>query len=498
MGLLLYMLLFTLFILFHIPFSFYYIFTLGICLFIIIMELEYKQTNNKEERTLLRFEWFLSEIRHRYYVHGMVDEAVKEAMDACPYSELKLEISKIHAVLISNDSKIAMTNYRISQSNRFYCMFVTLCLLVIEFGDQKFEGNSLFLHNIKNLREEVHMDIQSRRFIRNTFAGLTFVLLLPICTLKLIEAWGISNLSELTVYYHGNYSIIFYLCLFVLTACLYYLFYIVKVPYHISIKTHEILKWLLTCAFVKRLVHNYTNHYYYRVLRLNRLLKEVGENMEASMFLIQRLVMGCSAFLVSVILSIYMCGGYYRWYYGVICAIVAVIVYWIPYLLLLYRRKAMLLCMEEEVLQFHSILMMLMYFPRISVYELLEAMEEFAVIFKHSLKQCLLEYESGQREALLRLKQREHCTSFQRLVDNLLMCDEVGVVRALDEVSIERNYHREKRKQVSDFQIQKKGYLCQFLAFLPLFFTVGFYLIIPFVTVSITKLLQISNEVLNG
>ena len=490
--------LFSVLILFQIPFSFYYVFTLGLCLFIVGMEVDYKQSSRKTEKQLLQFEWFLSEIRHRYYVHGMVDEAVKEAMEVCPYDELKEEAARIYEILISSDSKSAMANYRLTQSNRFYCMFSTLCLLVIEFGDQEYEGNSLFLHNIKNLRGEVHMEIQSKRNIRNTFAGLTFVLVLPICTLKWIENWGISNLSELTVYYHGNYSIVFYVGLFLLTACLYYLFYIVKVPYRISMKTHELLETIVKVSFVNRLICNYSNRYYYRVLKLNRLLKEVGEVKDAAMFLVQRLLVGVLAFVISVALTIYMSEDYYPWFYGVICILVAGIAYWIPYLLLLYRRKAMLLCMEEEVLQFHSILMMLMYFPRISAYELLEAMEEFSTIFKQSLRQCLNEYESGQKEALTQLKAREHCMAFQRLVDNLLMCDEVGVIRALDEIAIERNYHRERRKQVSDYHIQKKGYLCQFLAFLPMFLTVGCYLIIPFVTVSISKLLEISNEVIKG
>ena len=54
-----------------------------------------------------------------------------------------------------------------------------------------------------------------------------------------------------------------------------------------------------------------------------------------------------------------------------------------------------------------------------------------------------------------------------------------------------------KRKQQNEYNLEKKRVICNFLSFIPLFLTIGVYLIIPFVTVSISKLMEISTEI-NG
>lgn len=177
-----------------------------------------------------------------------------------------------------------------------------------------------------------------------------------------------------------------------------------------------------------------------------------------------------------------------------ISILLAMIAFNIPVWLLMYRRRMVQMYMEDEVLSYHSILTMLMYMDRISTYELIEAMEEFAVIFKKPLKACLTEYESGQLKALAHLKEEVRCESMQKLIDNLLMVDEIGVEKAMDELTLELGFYNERRKQQNEFLLEKKGVICKFLAFVPLILTIGFYLILPFITVSITKLLEISEE----
>ena len=119
----------------------------------------------------------------------------------------------------------------------------------------------------------------------------------------------------------------------------------------------------------------------------------------------------------------------------------------IPIFLIKYRRHMMQMYMEEEVFQYHSILMMLMYMERISTYELLEAMEGFAIIFKREMKSCLTEYESGQIRALTNMKEKIRCQAMSRLIDNLIMCDEIGVEKALDELTLEMTFYNDRRKQ---------------------------------------------------
>jgi hypothetical protein len=79
-----------------------------------------------------------------------------------------------------------------------------------------------------------------------------------------------------------------------------------------------------------------------------------------------------------------------------------------------------------------------------------------------------------------------------------MMCDEIGVEKALDELTLEKNFYNDKRKQQNEYNLEKKGVLCKFLAFLPLIVTIGFYLILPFITVSVGKLMEISQEISTG
>ena len=71
-------------------------------------------------------------------------------------------------------------------------------------------------------------------------------------------------------------------------------------------------------------------------------------------------------------------------------------------------------------------------------------------------------------------------------------------VTKLDEITLEKQFYSEKRKQQMEYNLEKKGLICKFLAFIPLIITIGCYLIIPFITVSVAKLLEISNEIATG
>ena len=430
----------------NIPFSLYYAAAAGVGLFIFFMEAEWKGKSRFTEEELVQLEWLLSEVRHRYYVHGMVDEAIREAIDHCPYEHIRKEAEKIYEVLVATDTKTAKAIYQENQNNRFYNMFLTLSLMVSEFGDQRIDGESLYLGNIKNLRNEIHIEIQSKRATRHHFSGLTFLILLPMFCVKLIEGWGVSNLPELEDFYKSNYGSIFYVVLFSVTIFLYYLFYILKTPFTLELKEHKLLERMMRIEFLKAIIQNFSERFYYQTRKTEKLLKGVGESMSPEMFLLKRLLCSAGAFATFLVYSFYLSKSHYSAFSLLAVMFLSILVSYVPYWILIYRTKVMQMCMEDEVLQFHSILLMLMYMEQVSAFELLEAMEEFSVIFKSSLRECIYEYESGQMEALEHLKEKENCVPFQKLVDNLIMCDQIGVIKALDEIALERNFYREKKK----------------------------------------------------
>jgi hypothetical protein len=122
-------------------------------------------------------------------------------------------------------------------------------------------------------------------------------------------------------------------------------------------------------------------------------------------------------------------------------------------------------------------------------------MEQFSLIFKHSINKCLNDFESGDLEALETLKYEEGYTAFTRIVDNLINASEkIPLALAFDELVIERKYYQEKRKQDNELLIEKKGMIGKLIAFLPLSFTIFFYLLLPFLLFSLNQLLNYSTQ----
>jgi hypothetical protein len=187
---------------------------------------------------------------------------------------------------------------------------------------------------------------------------------------------------------------------------------------------------------------------------------------------------------------------YFHWYELLLSIFMAGLGYWAPYWMLLYRRKVLFLNMGNEVAQFQSTIMMVMYLNNTTVLKVLELMESFSVIFKESLKQCINDYSAGDIDALERLKLRERYEPFRRIVDNLIIADKIGVQKAFDEVEEERKVSQEMRNQDYRITRDKKVVIGYVMAYFPAVITVAFYWIIPFALNSLNGLLKY-DEIMN-
>lgn len=178
---------------------------------------------------------------------------------------------------------------------------------------------------------------------------------------------------------------------------------------------------------------------------------------------------------------------YFKYYELLVCTGIAIAAFWTPYLLILYKKKLMQGVMEDEVVQFNSIIYMMMYSDYITVADILEQMEIFAVVFKTTIRECLNEFNSGDLEALERMRERETCDSFRHLTANLIRCDEMPISKAFHEIAADRENYFERRKQEDEFSIQRKADSIKPLAFLP-GILVMIYLILPVVIMSLKAL----------
>ena len=103
--------------------------------------------------------------------------------------------------------------------------------------------------------------------------------------------------------------------------------------------------------------------------------------------------------------------------------------------------------MEDEVMQFQTIIVMLMKIERVNVEIILEWLERYANIFKEPITRCVNNYESGAWEALEELKNDVTFPLFTRIIENLQSAvEKIPIREAFDELDTERDYYQEIRK----------------------------------------------------
>lgn len=181
-----------------------------------------------------------------------------------------------------------------------------------------------------------------------------------------------------------------------------------------------------------------------------------------------------------------------QWYEAVFWVLAAILGYFFPLWFLLYRTRVRQMNMEDEVVQYQSVIMMLIYFEQVTVEMLLRWMEHFADVFHASIEECINNYPWNDKKALETLKEEEPFEPFARIVENLQMCEQIGIRKAFEEVAMDRNHFQEKRKQEREIQINKKAIYGKVAAYAPMMATVGLYLIVPFVVESLSQLLEYS------
>ncbi|MBH1940634.1 hypothetical protein I5677_07010 [Mobilitalea sibirica] len=176
-----------------------------------------------------------------------------------------------------------------------------------------------------------------------------------------------------------------------------------------------------------------------------------------------------------------------QWYEFAVCIGLSVIAYYIPFWMVLYKKKILRIAMEDEVNQFNSIIYMMMYIEHLTVKDLLEQMELFAFVFKSSLQECINDYNSGDIEALIRMREKESYGPFRRLVDNLIRCDTIAIDKAFSEIASDRENLHDKRKQENEISVQKRADIAKPLSFVPAVL-VTIYLLMPLLIASLNEL----------
>ena len=178
-----------------------------------------------------------------------------------------------------------------------------------------------------------------------------------------------------------------------------------------------------------------------------------------------------------------------QWFEELLAIVFAIIAYMAPVWMMIFQKKMRQMEMESEVMQFQTIIVMLMKIERVNVEMILEWLERYANIFKEPISRCVNNYEAGAWEALEELKNSVTHPDIIRIVESLQAAvEKIPIREAFDELDADRDYHQEKRKATNEQLISKKGLIGKGVGFAPMICLFVGYLIIPLVVIGLTSM----------
>ena len=189
---------------------------------------------------------------------------------------------------------------------------------------------------------------------------------------------------------------------------------------------------------------------------------------------------------------------YLKWFEILLSFVFAIIGYMAPMALLMFQIKMRQIEMEDEVMQFQTIILMLMRIERVNVEIILEWLERYANIFKEPISKCVNNYEAGAWEALEEMKEEVSYMPLVRIIESLQVAvEKIPIKDAFDELDSERDYYQEKRKESNDRLIKRKGMIGKAIGFAPMVCMFVGYLIVPLVFIGLTSMSDTMNSLMS-
>lgn len=186
---------------------------------------------------------------------------------------------------------------------------------------------------------------------------------------------------------------------------------------------------------------------------------------------------------------------YFHWWFFLIALVLAAVAYNVPMILLKAKEEELQVSMQEEVVQYYSIILLLVYFEDVNALTILEWLNLFSSIFSTSISRCITEFTMDEQAALQHLYDSEPYEPFQRIVENLMMVDDVGVLQTFNELSATRKSNQETRSQDNKNVIASRVSQANIVMMLPLSSVAGGYMIIPVIVEAFTEMTNLVKQI---
>lgn len=179
----------------------------------------------------------------------------------------------------------------------------------------------------------------------------------------------------------------------------------------------------------------------------------------------------------------------FKWFELLISFIFGYIGYCVPVWLLMFQKTLRKLEMENEVMEYQTIILMLMKIERVNVEMILEWIERYSNIFREPITKCVNNYEAGAWEALEQLKDEIAFPQLERIIESMQSAvEKIPISEAFDELDNEREYYQAKREESNQRLISRKGMIGKVIGFAPMVVLFVGYLIAPLIIIGLSSM----------
>ncbi len=441
----------------------------------------------KEYRELQHFAEFLSNLKDHFYFCKSVTESIFRAMERVS-GNLRKRLEEVCFLLEEENMRTVMAEERLSGNEKFLRLFLVQCRSAVQYGSGKSGTESVFVRNMTELRRDVQNECYQSMQAMYLFAGMGVVTVLPMLFLPFIRWFGSITMEELEAFYDGRAGRAVVSVFVLLTGVCYMLLSVVRQTDKRMYRRPAVLN----CIFLGDAYCQWSASF--RGGRLEQMgaqkLSDVGIEGNGMQYWTVCATGGIVATIFSMIVfpiplswgkTLVLLGGFM----GGSGAVMGFYKY------LAYLRR---LGMRGEVLGLQSMVLLMTDVPNITIMGVLDVLGSCGELFQKKLLRCADEYAAEDVEALERALDNAEHPSFRELIARMIASERIGIKAAFEELATDRSFFREQILLDKEHEQKKKAANAQIMVFLPMFFLLFAYLIIPFLGVSMKQMGDIFRE----
>lgn len=460
-------------LLFRVRSVFYILYTAVLISFLCVRIL-YGMVEREEERILSEFAEFLNRFSAAYLDQKHVQKALEAAgrmQERHLYGHLAI-IKKVLDNETQESAREMLCAYIKTAPNKALGEFLMILFLAKEWGDPG--EDPLLLRQLETLRTEIQDELIILKQKKYEFTFEIPICLAPFFCLWPIRKWSASLMEGMSAYYEGNYGDTAMLMIFCCVLTCFLLIFYFRFFGKFSTMEHDGQSLFLRIPGVKEFYLRRLYADYAKTLKKEDRLEEAGWGRNLPLYEERRLEL---AIVLGVFSGVFGALHYRFWPLFALAGMALGV--WICecYLALLYaetkRQK------KEERMMLERVVDFLKDHPQIKTGQIFYYLEAFSNHYRRELE--LLYRTFCRRETLRGVIGPVKEDELGFFLQGLEAADRMPLAKAFGGIRVQLEFERQKYVLEKKKWLADTAALSRVLAFLPLFLTVGMYLILPFI-----------------